>query len=97
MNRERRYGTGQRPAAGVPRDLPQPPHELQLEAPQLLQPPPPPATGAVTPAASLVMLAKRENTFLEARLHLGQLASSFAREAGRRSSNLTLHLGQQYS
>ena len=68
----------------------------QLLEEQPLQPPPP-ATGAELPLELLVKAANVEIARCAPFLHVGQGASSLALLIGRSSSNLSPHLGQQYS
>jgi len=59
--------------------------------------PPEPATALELPLSLFIKAANVETARLAPFLQVGQGASSLALLMGRRSSNLTPHLGQQYS
>jgi len=64
---------------------------------QLAQEEPVPAMGEETPLLSLEKEAKRENSRLAGRPHLGQGVSMPALLMGLITSNLWLHSAQRYS
>jgi len=68
----------------------------QLLEEQPLQPPPP-LTGADVPLELLVKAANIEMARCAPFLQVGQGASSLTLLIGRSNSNLSPHLGQQYS
>jgi len=69
----------------------------QLLEVQPLQPPPAPEIGAEVPPELLVKAENEETARFAPFLQVGQVASSLALLMGQSSSNLSPHLGQQYS